>query len=354
MKICPDCSAANFPDATVCHACGRSLLSAPVQSDPPPAEKTQPRRAQPAADPTDAPYPTPAEPSGGPARPAWERPSAAPPASEISYAQRAQQAYARQAAYPPPDPARAPQPPAYPPGYPPAQPYYSPPPPPAPARRDSTRAWRVISFILLALLACAAIFAVWTAGASLVSGLRRAAAPAPTPLGGLPAAEAQSTATAEPPVTPTPWPTFTPQPTEQPAAPPAEAPQPTPSGPDLTRYLTPECAGALEHLQAANQAFGQNPAAVFDPAWRESLSQAVDQMKAYCATPEEASPVPGQIQEVHRNLDLATQSYDDARRLLQEGAEQFNPGKFIEAGGQLIQAGKYLAQALADLSELGR
>lgn len=337
MKICPDCSAANFPDATVCHACGRALLSAPVQGDPPPAEKTQPRRAQPAADDSGAPYPA-------------ERSASPPPASDVSYAQRARQAYAQQAAYPPPDPTRAPQPP----GYPPAQPYYSPPPPPAPARRDATRAWRVVSFILLALLACAAIFAVWTAGAALVSGLRRAAIPAPTPLGGLPAAEAQATATAQQPLTPTPWPTFTPQPTEQPGPAPAEAPQPTPSGPDLTRYLTPECAGALERLQTVNQAFGQNPAAVFDPAWRESLSQAVDQMKAYCATPEEASPVPGQIQEVHRNLDLATQSYDDARRLLQEGAEEFNPGKFIEAGGQLIQAGKYLAQALTGLSELGQ
>lgn len=223
--------------------------------------------------------------------------------------------------------------------------------------------WQTAAGFLFVGLVCVGAFAIYTLAASLINSGREAAARMATQaaekIASLPINQPSATAQVQVYITPTPWPTLT---TLPPTAAPAPqqsitdtfggAATPTPVV-DFTRYLTAECAAAVEHLRLANQALASNPAAPFDQAWRDDLSLAVSEMKTYCSTLDSASPVPGQVEEAYAYLKYATEAFEKAGRLLEESAKEVSPAKFVEASGQLVQAGIYLRKALSQMSELG-
>ena len=219
------------------------------------------------------------------------------------------------------------------------------------ARPDTSRLWRIFALLLSLVILCVGVFAVWIMGTTAYNGIQRAVSQIPTlaPVV-VPEATGAPTGVVQ---APTPWPTFTPDSLAVEGTQPA-APGPTATlEPDWVKYLTSECAAALSHLRTANKQFTDNPAAPFDPAWRDDLSNAVSEMKAFCGTLESASPVPNLVEESHRSLTLATQEYDTADQLFRDGVKEFNPGKVFESFQHIGKAAKYLGDALGLLDKIG-
>jgi hypothetical protein len=328
MKICPFCGAENRLDARTCYSCGRSLYyEVPSIFEPGPGDSpTQPHRIKPNGQPR--PQTTvPGDTIPGSFIPAQTDIRGSPSPSGWDQGARS---------YQPPDEWNT-QPRQSVPQLPPAQVAPLFPKVMTTSERDNTLIWRIVAGVLIGVLICAAIFALYTMGLSLVNGAKRTAGQLATqvadaipnfggvpdpgsPSGSNPGAEIQAT----------------PEPTR-----------------DLTRYLTPECASALDRLSSANQKFKNDPASPFDAAWRNELSSAVEDTKTFCGSIDRASPVPEQIGEAHRSLTLATESFDQAGVLLKEGADNFEPAKFVQAGQELVEAGKYLGQALEELDKIG-
>lgn len=217
-------------------------------------------------------------------------------------------------------------------------------------RLDSSRRWRYLAALLGLVVLCVGIFAVWIIGVTVVNGVRRTASQLQTRVPQtLPELPGVPEPTATEAYIPSPWPTPTRLDSAATAAPDA---QPTPS-PDWQRYLTAECSAALSHLRSANQYLADNPGAPLEAAWRDDLSAAVGEMRAYCGSLDSASPVPELVREAHRNFTRATEEYDAANQLFKESLDEFNPGKMIDAVARYRVAVKYLTQALEELDKIG-
>ena len=345
MKVCPYCSAQNYDQADICHYCRSDLTGvAPTPSAPlEDHERTQPRsvnrpqQAQPyqprPASPSDTqpmhgqrpsgaasyPSPYPVDPAGSSAPPSYQSQSAPP-----YYGQ----AHAAPAPYP-----------SY--------------PPPAPPKQRSPL-WPVLIASLALVLLCAGGFAIWT--------ISRAAAGGVSWLGGRAATEqaADITNPTSAPVapvpfdTPTPWPTFTSPPVDT-LPPPAETVSPdVTEDPAITRLLSPECSAALERLETLSGQITENPTAPLNADWRKDLSDSIADMRTYCGTLENASPVPGILEEAQRNLALASSEFDQATALFNEGVETLSPGKLLEAAQHIGKASEHLRIALAELRKIGQ
>ncbi len=174
---------------------------------------------------------------------------------------------------------------------------------------------------------------------------------------------------------PTTWPTWTPAPTETltPIPTATAVPSPTETAvplPTMTaiqpteaaseedqgglQILSPECAAALERLEQVSDQFTRSPTSIFDADWRAEAGLAVNELRSACGTLDSASPLPGQVQEVQRLLDLTSQTYEEANRLLKEGIDERRPTKIWEAIQKYYQAIQYLSQTITALRELGQ
>jgi hypothetical protein len=145
-----------------------------------------------------------------------------------------------------------------------------------------------------------------------------------------------------------PAPTDTPVPTATPEAPAAT------DGTSLDQFLTAECSAALDHLGRLSDQITEDPTTPLDSTWRKELTDAVGAMRSACGSLESASPVPGQVSEVQQNLAQADSDFDEATRLFNEGVDELNPGKIIEAGRHVQSATKHLNEAVTLLRSLGR
>lgn len=364
MKNCPFCQVENRDDAEHCRFCGRAM-------NPPPArlpweetpEPTQPVRAtgRQAAAPRgeDATQPGPAHPPAPPPV-EWSQAGGAVPDAGRTQPRPPSYPYSGQGYGAPPPAAQGgygslpPEPPSL--G---AQIYTQP--HPSRPRSSSDRPWYVLAGVLGLLLLCVGGMAVWVLTSSAAGGLGRAGAGLATQAAGLfgpantPLPSATPTLAA-----PTPWPTFTTAPTftAQPSATPAPteaAANPEPTQPfTLERYLSPECAGALDRLEALTKAVTEQPGLPLQAEWRAGLGEAVAGVRAQCGTLEQASPVPGQLSQVQENINQATQAFDDANRLFKEGLDTFTPSKVVEAGQRLAEAIGYFNRALGELRRIGQ
>jgi len=300
MKTCPFCMEENRDDARVCYYCGRDLVTGPVPPAPAPtAGRTQPVRV---------------------------RPDRTQPFQTQPYGAQPTAPYAGQPVQPPPTASYTGQP----------QPVYYPPPPnaypqPTPAEPRSSRIGIVLAGLLVLVLLCAGGMAVYTL-TSAAGGMGDLFTPI-LDRGGIFA----------PAPTATPVPTLTPTPT----------PEPTPSA-GLDKFLSPECAAALDRLEALSDQISQDPTVPLEAAWRDSLSTAISDMRTYCGSLESASPVPGIVGEAQRNLDLADQEFTLANQLFKDGVENLKPGQLLEAGKHVQQAVKYLNTALTELRKIGQ
>ena len=153
---------------------------------------------------------------------------------------------------------------------------------------------------------------------------------------------------------PTPWPTFTSPPVDT-LLPPADTPiSPATEDPAITKLLSPECSAALEHLETLSGQITEQPTAPLNADWRKELSDAIADMRNYCGTLDNASPVPGILEEAQRNLTLASTEFDQATALSNEGVETLSPGKLLEAAQHVGKASEHLRIALAELRKIGR
>lgn len=259
---------------------------------------------------------------------------------------------------------------------PPVRPAYHPvqPPPGAPAHQslwDSLSNSRALIIVLGIVFLCAASLAVLTLWAATNRGANSLAdqvndifeAPSETPLPPTPLPS------------PTPWPTFTPAPTETltpiptatitPAPTETAVPVPTETALQPTeeadeedqgglQILSPECAAALERLEQVSDQFTRAPTSIFDADWRAEAGLAVNELRSACGTLDSASPVPEQVQEVQRLLNLTSQTYEEANQLLKEGIDERRPTKIWEAIQQYYQAIQYLSQTIKALREIGQ
>ncbi len=331
MKKCPYCTADNRDDAQVCYHCGRGLRT----WTPPPIEDevdpTQPVHTRP--------YPP--QPFDTQPRP-YPRPAANPTAGDTATYRPRSQSYSQ---------------PTYPQSY--AQPVYAPPPPPAPpaANRGSSQLWPVFIIALAFVFLCVGGLAVWTITTATTGGLNRLGAQMSTQVAGVfVGSPVQATPTEQAlPAEPTSWPTFTPAPTEPPAPtdPPASTNQAT-NEPAVEKLLSPECAGALNHLEDLSNQVSTQPTAPLDAAWRKDLSQSISAMKTRCGSLDAASPVPQQLNAAHLNLSHANDEFDQATKLFNEGVEKLDPGKIFEAGPHVQQAAHYLSLGISELKKIGQ
>lgn len=345
MRVCPYCSAQNYDQATTCHYCRSDLTGvAPTPSSPVENhERTQPRKVNPPQQ--VPPYPT---------------RTASPSDTQPMHPQRQTGASVYQSPYPV-DPAAQQTPPSY--QTTPAQPYYGQAPaapaqyppytPPAPPQQRSPL-WPVLIASMALVLLCVGGFAIWT--------ISRAASGGVGWLGGRAATEqargitdpTSAPAVPVPLDTPTPWPTFTSPPVDT-LPPPADtvAPDAT-EDPAITKLLSPECSAALEHLETLSGQIREQPTAPLNADWRKELSEAIADMRNYCGTLENASPVPGILEEAQRNLALASSEFDQAIALFNEGVETLSPGKLLEAAQHIGKASEHLGIAMAELRKIGQ
>ncbi len=196
-------------------------------------------------------------------------------------------------------------------------------------------------------------FAVWSLTSATNSAVARLRAQVSTEVANIipPLAAAPRPTDPIQPAEPTPWPTFTPQPA---APPPASNPSPNPTqAVVIEKLLSQSCKNALNNLQQLSDQISSKPTIAFDSQWRSDLSQAVADMKTNCGTLDAASPVPGLISQAHQNLALAQNEFDQAGKLFDEGVQNLDPGKLLEAGQHVTQAVKYLNQSLTELKKIG-
>lgn len=372
MKTCPYCQVENRDDAQQCHFCGHALNVWAQEDSPEPTQPTRPAgRERPVGDTQPARPPTPPPSDWSPPRPpAFGATGQTTPGQHGAEYSAAEYNAAGYGGAPQPTapylPGANSAPPPAPPydagrgGYPPYPPggaqIYAQPYPPRPKPR-SDRLWLILAGVLAVLLLCMGTLAVWILTTSAAGGLGRAGAQISTQASGVfnPGGTPAPTDT---PVQPSPWPTFTTAPTFTPLPSPIPA-ETQPPAPEATResslekYLTPECAAALDHLEGLTKAVAGEPGLPLQAQWREELVQTVGEVRTACGSLEQASPVPGIMAEAQQNLDLATQEFDEANRLFKEGVDEFNPGKVLQAGQHLAEATKYLNQALGELRKIG-
>lgn len=346
MKVCPYCSAQNHDQATVCHYCRNDLTSG-ATIPPAPAEnqeRTQPlqlnkQRSQPDPPPYGG-EPSDTQPMHGPRQggaTSYQSPYRANPDPQQS-SQNAQtptgQPYYGQV--------------------PPAHSQYPPYAPPSAQQSRRSPLWAVVIVSLGLVLLCIGGFAIWTisrAASGEVGWLdNRSATEQP---GGM----TDPTAAPVVPIpfdTPTPWPTFTSPPVDT-AVPPADTPIPAATeDPAITRLLSPQCSAALERLETLSGQITEQPTAPLNADWRRDLSDAIANMRTYCGTVDNASPVPGILEEAQRNLALASTEFDQATALFNEGIETFSPGKLLEAARHIGKASEHLRIALAEIRKIGQ
>lgn len=326
MKICPYCHAENPDEAAACSFCGSHLE---IRSSAPGASGAANR-----AEPTQ------------PVRPRAPRRVSSAPGS-----------YNTQPMPSNPSPTLYPRSTtAYPPGG--TQPQVYVPPPPAPSRPASNPSASHFLPVLVIGLAAVLLFAcglaVWTLTSATGSAAARLRADLATQAAGIfpPAATSRPTETAQP-AQPTPWPTFTALP--QPATPPS-ASDPTPDATQSAitdKLLSEGCSNALDALSRLGDQVTNQPTIAFDSQWRASLNQAIADMKTHCGSLDTASPVPGQIGQVQQNLGKAQAQFDQASKLFDEGVQELAPAKLLEAGKHVVEAVKYLNQAISDLRKIG-
>lgn len=345
MKVCPYCSAQNYDQADTCHYCRSDLTgvaptpAAPVENH----ERTQPRKVN---QPQQAqPYqPRPANPSD--TQPMHGQRQSGASVYQSPYQVDPATQYPPQSHQPPPAQPYYGQAPSAPAQYPP----YAPPAPPQPR----SAVWPVLIASLVIVLLCVGGFAIWT--------ISRAAAGGVSWLGGRAATEqaggiTQLTSAPVVPVpfdTPTPWPTFTSPPVDT-LPPPADTVAPNATeDPAITKLLSPECSTALERLETLSGQITENPTAPLNADWRKDLSDAIADMRTYCGSLENASPVPGILEEAQRNLALASSEFDQATALFNEGVETLSPAKLFEAAQHIGKASEHLRIALAELRKIGR
>lgn len=366
MKRCPYCTAQNLDQDTHCIFCGRDLSRVPAQppftniynapdpADVPPTQPLHPQAPQyPSQGARSYPYP----PEGGATQPYPPQPGSYPPQGQYSSPNYVPPAYPAQS-YPPQQYPQQPygQPYPYPPGN---EPPYVPPPanyprypeayPPEGSRRKSGPSWTLLLVILGLLLFCGAAFAVWTVITAARNGVTSLGAAVSTQVASVfnaPSPTPEITATL-PALQATPWPTFTPQPTDP------EPGEATPDSRALEMLLSPECRAAVDAIRSVNDRLTERPTSPLEEEWRNDLNQAVSDLRQYCGSLENASPVPGLVSEAQRNLALASSEFDQANQLFKEGVENWNPTKLLEAGQHVAAATQYLNQALAELGKIG-
>ena len=329
MKQCPACMNWIDESAAFCPVCGQRQTPSPGAAWIPPVED-DPERTQPLR-----------RPVSRPSTPAYPEPGAPQEHPEL-----------------------------------PVRPAYQPiaPPPGAPAPQsfwDSLSNSRALIIVLGVVFLCAASLAVLTLWAATNRGANQLAdqvndifeAPSETPLPPTPLPS------------PSPWPTFTPAPTETltpiptttntPAPTETAVPVPTETAiqpteeanqedPGGLQILSPECAAALEQLEQVSDQFTRAPTSIFDAEWRAEAGLAVEELRTACGTLDSASPVPNQVEEVQRLLNLTSQTYEEANRLLKEGIDERRPTKIWEAIQQYYQAIQYLSQTIKALREIGQ
>jgi hypothetical protein len=374
MIICPNCAAENRAEAATCFFCGQVLASPTERANP-----TQPVRVQ-----------------GSGSSPTASTPPPPPPPYDTqgmtydSGAQRYPPADQTQPGGSPPSGSTQPYPPyqqetdpyaqTYPaqPGYGPQAQVY----PPAPQKSGLERFWPLLIGSLIVVFLCAGAIVVWTFSALIGGGSTRLGQNVATQAAELLPLPDEATLT---PADPTPWPTFTalptftlppteipptatlpPQPTATPAIilatatppPPAQDPgaqQPTLDPTqvvDLEKLLSPECASALDELSDLGGQVTSNPTVPFDAQWRSGLNQALDNVNTNCGSLDDASPLPGVVNEARGELNQATESFDSAARLFNEGVREWNLGKVLDAGRKAREGTTHLNNAISALGKL--
>lgn len=341
MKTCPFCAAENPDDAQSCYNCGLDLRNLPPNAPP-----TQPVRVPPQAGQTQPGYIPPV--GNYPRADATEPYQPYRPQTPPSYSD-----YPSSGGYPP-------QSAGYRQTYP---PYMEPVEPEKTLQSEFKRLWPLwVGGGVVFLIAC--LLAIFTV--SNVLGKRPASQP---PTG------AEATPTAAPTVAPifeapSPWPTFTPapEPTEAPPVifptpvdngngnpPNGTLPTPAPTaGIDWSKYLTPQCAAAVEEVGRARDQLTSQPTILFESGWRERFNQATSDLRASCGTLETASPVPGLVEQARQDLADASNEYNQASQAFDQGFKKFNPGQIIQGFQHLGRATSALNSAIKTLGEIGK
>jgi hypothetical protein len=132
---------------------------------------------------------------------------------------------------------------------------------------------------------------------------------------------------------------------------------PTPAstaGVDWSKYLTPQCAAAVDEIGRVRDQLASQPTLLFDAGWRERFTQATDDLRSYCGTLETASPVPGLIGQARQDLADASNEYNLASQAFDKGFKKFNPGQIIQGFQHLGKATTALNSAIKTLGKIGK
>jgi hypothetical protein len=323
MKICPYCQAQNRDDTPVCYHCGRELYANSSAAGPSPTQPVRPRSPQPGAPRT---------------------PPLAPPSATQTWIGR------RPADLPDPFEPDNENPRRFEPTYEDDQPSYDRPtyeesafePPVPTGYHRPTWPFLIIGLTLMIIIGCG------------LAGLLLANVPSLGGSGLVSQVFGGASTTGPAPVV-VPQVTATPNRPAQASATPAAKATATANATQkaqTNKLLSTQCQGALNQLSAVSDQAKNDPLKVLDDAWRKSFDEATTNMKTYCGSLDTASPIPGEIGQVQKNLSQANSEFDQAKLLWNQAIDQKDPGKAVSAAQHVGQATQYLGQAITLLHNL--
>lgn len=154
-----------------------------------------------------------------------------------------------------------------------------------------------------------------------------------------------STATVKPSLTPKPTATIKPTSTTRPTATVDQSKAEIQDYKDALIEKFAPCQEALIDFQKKNQEASANPYLVTDHDWTASISSTLVQMKKYCGSVGDFTPVPPGYQKTNNYLQLFASEIELVVSTYTEGLDNIDAGKIQEAIYHMVQAADYMDKA---------